>query len=55
MGSVFVSSVIDRDFKSRSGQNQDYTIGICCLSVEHASPRNVRKDWLDRNKNIASV
>jgi hypothetical protein len=37
MGSVLVSSAVDRGFESRSGQTKDYTIGICYLSSKHAA------------------
>jgi hypothetical protein len=37
MGSVLVSSAVDRGFESRSGQTKDYAIGICylCDDDEH--------------------
>ena len=36
---VLASSAVDRGFESRSGQNKDYEIGICCFSAKHASLR----------------
>ena len=33
MVSVLGSSVVDRGFEPRSGQTNDYTIGICCFSI----------------------
>jgi hypothetical protein len=50
MVNVFASSVIDRGFKSQSGQIKDYEIGICCLSAKHAALRRKSKDWLARNQ-----
>ena len=50
MVNVFTSSVIDRGFKSQSGQIKDYEIGICCLSAKHAALRRKSKDWLARNQ-----
>jgi hypothetical protein len=37
-------------FESRSGQNKDYKIGMCCFSVKHAALRRKSKDWLARNQ-----
>jgi hypothetical protein len=43
IGSVVVgmlaSSVVDRGFEPRSGQNKDYEIGICCFSAKHTALR----------------
>jgi hypothetical protein len=54
MVSVPASSAVDRGFESRSGQSNDYTIGICCFSAKHAALRRKSKDWLARNqKNVS--
>jgi hypothetical protein len=42
---------LDRGFEPRSGQIQDYKIGICCFSAKHAALRRKSKDWLARNQN----
>ena len=47
---VLASSVVDRGFRSRSGQTKDYQIGICCFSAKHAALRRNSTDWLVRNK-----
>ena len=54
MVSVLSSSVVDRRFKSWSGQTKDCKIGICCFSAEHAALRRKSKDWLARNQNNVS-
>jgi hypothetical protein len=54
MVSVFTSSVVDRGFESRSGQNKDNKIGICCFSAKHAALRRKSKDWSARNQNNMS-
>jgi hypothetical protein len=51
MFSVFTSSAVDRGFESRSGQTNNYKIGICCFSTKHAALRSKSKDWLARNQN----
>jgi hypothetical protein len=51
MFSVFASSAVDRGFESRSGQTNNYKIGICCFSTKHAALRSKSKDWLARNQN----
>ena len=51
---VLVSSVVDRGFEPRSGQTEDYKIGICCFSAKHAALRRKSKDWLARNQNNVS-
>ena len=48
MVSVLASSVVDRGFEFRSGQTNDYEIGICCFSAKHAALRRKSKDWLAR-------
>jgi hypothetical protein len=42
--SVFVPSVVDRVFQSRSTQTKDYKIGMCCFSDKHAELRRKSKD-----------
>ena len=49
MVSVLDSSVVDRGFNPRSGPTQDYKIGICCFSAQHAALTRKSKDWLARN------
>ena len=46
--------VVDRGFESRSGQNKDYEIGMCCFSVKHAALRRKSKDRLARNRDNMS-
>ena len=53
MVSVVASSEVNREFKSRSAQTQDYEIGICCFSAKHAALRRKSKDWLARNLNVS--
>jgi hypothetical protein len=45
---VLASSAVDRGFKPRSGQTNDYKIGICCFSAKHVALRRKSKDWLAR-------
>jgi hypothetical protein len=52
--SVLASSAVYRGFEPRSGQTNDYKIGICCFSSMHAPLRRKSKDWLVRNQNNAS-
>jgi hypothetical protein len=47
---VLASSVVDRGFESRSGQNKEYKIGICFFSAKQAALRRTSKDWLDGNR-----
>ena len=54
MVSVLTSSAVDRGFKPRSGQANEYKIGICCFSAKHAALRRKIKDWLARNQNNVS-
>jgi hypothetical protein len=35
IGSLFVSSAVDRGFEPRSGQTKDNEIGIFCISAKH--------------------
>ena len=52
---VFASSVVDHGFEPRSGQTNDYKIGICCFSAKHAALRRQNKDWSVRNQNASNV
>ena len=54
MVSVLTSSVVDRVFKSWSGQTKDYEIGICCFSAKHTALRRKNKDGLAQNQNNVS-
>ena len=54
MVSVLASSAIDRGFDPRSGQTNDYKIGICCFSAKQAALRRKSKDWLARNQDNVS-
>jgi hypothetical protein len=46
--------VVDCGFESRSGQNKDYKIGMCCFSVKRAALRRKSKDRLARNRDNMS-
>jgi hypothetical protein len=37
MVSVLASSAVDCGFEPRSGQTNDYQVGICCFSAKHAA------------------
>ena len=54
MVSVLASSVVDRGFEPRSGQTNEYNIGMCCFSAKHATLRRKSKDWLAQNHNNVS-
>jgi hypothetical protein len=54
MVSMLASSGVDRGFESRSGQTEDYKIGICCFSTKHAALRRKSKDWLAQNQDNVS-
>ena len=54
MVSMLTSSVVDRGFEPRSGQTNDYKIGICCFSAKHTVLRRKSKDWFARNQNNVS-
>ena len=41
---VLASSVVDSGFEARLRQTEEYAIGICCFSAEHAALRNKSKD-----------
>ena len=51
MASVFETSVVDREFDPRSGQTEDYKIGVCCFSAKHAALTGKNK----RNQDNVSV
>ena len=48
---VLALSAVDRGFETRSGQANDYNIGICCFSAKHTTLRCKSKDYLARNQN----
>jgi hypothetical protein len=54
MVSVLVSTAVDCEFDLRSGQGNDYEIGICFFSAKHATLRRKNTDWLARNQAIVS-
>jgi hypothetical protein len=54
MVSVLASTAVDRGSEPRSGQTNDYKIGISCSSTKHATLRRKSKDWLARNQNNMS-
>jgi hypothetical protein len=54
MVSVLALIVVDHGFEPRSGQTNDYKIGICCFSAKHAALRIKGKDWLAWNQNNVS-
>ena len=54
MVSVLASSAVYGGFASRSGQTNNYKIGICCFSAKHAELRSKSKDWLARNQENVS-
>jgi hypothetical protein len=45
---------VDRGFESRSDQNKDYKVGMCCLSAKHTSLRRTSNDWFVRNQDNVS-
>jgi len=51
---VLNSSAVDHGFEPRSGQTNDYTIGMCCFSTKYAALKNKSKDLLDMNQDNAS-
>ena len=51
MVNVLASSVVNRGFKTMSGQTKYYNIGMCCFSAKHAVLRRKSKDWFARNQN----
>ena len=54
MVSVLASGAVDRGFESRSGQTNNYKIGMSCFSAKHAALRRKSKDWSARNQNNVS-
>jgi hypothetical protein len=54
MVSVLASSAADRGFEPRSGQTNDYGIGICCFCAKHTALKKKNKDWLARNQDNVS-
>lgn len=54
MVGVLVSSVVNCGFEFRSGQTEDYEIGICCFAVKHAALRIKSKDIVgaESGKNV---
>ena len=54
ISNVMVSMLAGNAVDPGSGQNKDYKIGICCLSVKHAALRRKRKYWYDRNQYTVS-
>jgi len=55
MASVLASSMVYHGFTTRSGQTEDYNIGVFCFSAKHASLRRKSKYWLARNQNNVSI
>jgi len=53
MVSVLASSAVhvDHGFKLRSGQIEDYNIGICCFFSKDAGLKSKSKDLFARNQN----
>jgi hypothetical protein len=51
---LLASITVVRGFEPRSGQTNDYKIGICCFSAKHAALRRKSIDWLARNQNNVS-
>ena len=52
MVSVFETSVKDRAFEPRSGQIENYNIGICCFSAKHAVLMSKSKDSNPRSTTL---
>jgi hypothetical protein len=57
MVSMLALSAVDRGFEPWSGQTEDYKIGICSFSANHAALRRksdaVVSEWLSFNANSA--
>ena len=51
---MLTSSAVDRGFEPRSGQTQDYKIGICCFSAKYTALKRKSKYWLAGNHNNVS-
>jgi hypothetical protein len=47
---VLTASAIARELEPRSGQTNDYKIGMCCFSSKHPALRKMSKDWLAGNQ-----
>jgi hypothetical protein len=47
------SRAIDLGFKPRSGQTNEYEIGICCFYTKHAALRNKTKESEQIQKQFA--
>ena len=47
-------TTVDRGFEPRSGQTEDYKIGMRCFSAKHAALKLKSKDWLTRNQDNVS-
>jgi hypothetical protein len=54
MVNVLAWSVVDHGFEHRSGQTNDYKIGISCFSPKRAALRRKNKNWLARNQDNVS-
>ena len=54
MVSVLASSVVERGFEPKSGQTNDYKIGICYFSAKTVALRRKNKDWLARSQDNVS-
>ena len=42
---MLLSSAVDHGFEPASGQNKNYTIGMCCFSAKHVALRR-KTGWL---------
>jgi hypothetical protein len=51
---MLTSSAVDRGFEPRSGQTNDYEIGIYCFSAKQPALRRMSKDWPAHNQNNVS-
>ena len=54
MVSVLAVSTVDRGFEPRSGQANNYKIGICCFFAKNAALRRKSKDWVAWKQNNVS-
>ena len=54
MVSVLAISAVDREFKPREGQTNDYKTGIDCFSAKYVALRRKSKDWLARYQDKVS-
>jgi hypothetical protein len=46
---MVIMSLVDRGLDSRSGQTNDYQIGICCFPANHTALSSKSTDLLARN------